>query len=603
MGVVGGTHRLKRFTLRFAAWILLPAVAVPILMAPSAYGESSSRHALLDEAQEAIHQGQGLAAETKLKEALDGGVPRDEVNALMGQALIAQGQLEEARRWLSEGAFSAQSAFDGWRALANLERIQGNLVASGQAYDRALSIKPDDAALWVEIGRLRYAGGEHRQAIEAAHHAYGLDSKNVLALEFIGQLERDRKGLLAGLPWFRRALEIDPNDVSVLLELAALEGDLGKASECLALTRRALELAPKHPRAFYLQAVLATRAGNYSLAESLMERAGSSLDEQVAIRYLRGLLAVSANHYAIAVEAFEAVLKLRPRYQRAKEQLAQAILMQRQYRYLIKRFEADVENQHASPFILTAVARAWEGVDDRRQAGLLLDRATHLSSARFAVVENHDRLGDMLEQSQFEDAEAEVESQRSSHPGLYDAQSLAGDIQLILGRGGAAQERYLAAADIRGGENLFLRRSAAYDQAEDVQGKRRLIQTYHTYNPSSRVVVRSAATQYLSQGNYAGARRLLEWLRQNGGGRDVLVLSDLALSQAKLGDIQSAHGIALSAYKLQRSSPIASQALGYIYAQTGGEDQKANALLDKAEMGLGETPVIAEARSKMRRLQ
>ena len=45
-----------------------------------------------------------------------------------------------------------------------LEQLQGHLAAAGQAFDQALNIAGNDLLLWIDIRRLRYAGGEQVQA-------------------------------------------------------------------------------------------------------------------------------------------------------------------------------------------------------------------------------------------------------------------------------------------------------------------------------------------------------------------------------------------------------------------------------------------------------
>ena len=53
---------------------------------------------------------------------------------------------------------------------------------------------PRDPLVWVEIGRLRYAGGEQVQAIAASARALEIGPDNIRALEFRAQLLRDAQG-------------------------------------------------------------------------------------------------------------------------------------------------------------------------------------------------------------------------------------------------------------------------------------------------------------------------------------------------------------------------------------------------------------------------
>lgn len=570
------------------------------LGAVPAHGERAQRSVLLDEARRAIGRGDGIDAEMKLRAALERGAPAIEVNALMGQALMMQDRRDRARPWLAAGRFSPSTAAAGWRSLGLLERLDGHLPASGRAYDKALAIIPGDASLWVEIGHLRYAGGEHRLAIEAADHALALDPASVRALEFRGRLVRDRYGLLAAIPWFERAVVNDPKDVAVLLEYAATLGELGRASECLTVTRRVLQLSPKNPRAYYLQAALAARADNYALARGLLQRTKGKLDGQPGVQLLRGVVEIAAGNPGAASEALEAVLRARPDNLRARELLARAIAMGGQYRYATLRFAADIADGEASPYVLTSVARAFEALGDRQRAGELLDRAARPLVAALRVLGDAGRIGALLALGQTGSAQAAAEATRKSDPGFYDAQALAGDVQLAMGHAREAQARYALAAEIRMPETLFLRRFAAYAMARDLKGGQELVEGYLRQNPTSRPALRAAAQIATGTGDPGRARAILAWLRDNGGEGDVQLLSDLALAEAGTGDFEAARDNALAAYRLQRASPMATQALAYSYAALGDRPVEARALLDKAQAIVGDTPLIANSRARLR---
>jgi tetratricopeptide (TPR) repeat protein len=580
--------------------VVLIALSLVLAAAP-AQSDRPAAESVMEQGRKALARGDGIAAEMKLRAALEAGAPRSDVAALMGQALMVQNRRDRARPWLAAGGFSPATAAGGWRSLGLLERLDGNLPASGRAYDKALALIPKDASLWVEIGRLRYAGGEHRLAIQAAEHALALDPQSVEALEFRGELVRDRYGMLAAIPWFERAIMIDPKDESVLLEYAATLGELGHASECVTVTRRVLQLSPKNPQALYLQAVLAARGGDYALARGLLARTKGKLDGQPGVQMLRGVVEIAAGNPGAAAEALEAVLVLRPDSLRARELLLRAIMMAGQYRYATLRFADEIDRGQGSPYMLTTVARAWEALGDRQRAGVLLDRAARPAKAQLRVLGDETRIGELLALGQTGTAQQAAEAARRSDPGFYDAQALAGDVQLATGHPREAQERYALASEIRLPESLFLRRFAAYAMAGDVRGGRAIVDAYLRQNPTSRPALRAAAELAMGSGDARRARAILVWLRDNGGEGDVELLTDLAMVEAGAGDLQAAREAAQSAYSLQRASPIAAQALGASYAALGDDPAEARALLDKAQAILGETPLIAQARQKLAR--
>lgn len=557
--------------------------------------DQPGRAALVRDARAAIGRGDGIDAEMKLRAAMLQGAPRQDVAAYMGEAYLAQDNRDKARQWLGGHDFSQATAASGWRALATLEMRDGNLPASGRAYDQVLQRTPEDPTLWVDIGRLRYAGGQHALAIDAARRALQLGPRNVRVLEFAGQLVRDRYGLAAALPWFEQALMIDKDDVPVLLEYAATLGDMGRNAEMLTVTRRVLQLKPKNPRAYYLQAVLAARAGKLDVARGLLVRTRGKLDALPGVMLLQGVTELAAGNYSASAEALERLLQLRPDDRRARDLLAQAIYRSGEFRYATLRFGPDLAREDASPYLLTTVARAYEALGDRARAAALLDRATRPTSALLRIDPQGSRIGAMLAQGQAHGAESLAETDRARDPGFYDTSALAGDVQLALGNAAGAQARYADAAEIRMPESLFQRRFEAFILAHDRLGAATLVDAFLGENPASRAGLRAAAWLALGSGETSRARAILVWLRDNGGQRDVQLLSDLAVLEAGTGDAGEGDVNAAAAYRLQRASPTATQAYGYSAARQGADGARARALLDKARAMVGNSPVIAAA--------
>ena len=77
---------------------------------------------------------------------------------------------------------------------ARAEIGEGKLGEAASLFDEALAIDAQDPAIWVEIARLRFRGGEHFGAIEAADRALELDPGFAPALLLRAQMVRDAYG-------------------------------------------------------------------------------------------------------------------------------------------------------------------------------------------------------------------------------------------------------------------------------------------------------------------------------------------------------------------------------------------------------------------------
>lgn len=543
-----------------------------------------------------IARGDGIAAQAKLERALANGARKQDVAAYMGEALIEQGELRRARQWLSGRAFSPASAARGFRALARLEQLSRNLPAAGRAFDRAIELTPRDATMWVEIGRLRYAGGEHLLAIEASDYAIQLDSRNVRALEFRGQIVRDRDGLGPSIRWFEMALEIAPDDISVLGEYAATLGELGRARKMLSVARRMLELDPGNARAYYLQAVMAARAGNYGLARRIFSRTGDRLEKVPGAMLLDGILQLAEGNYTLAAEAFDRLVRRQAGNGRAKILLARALYLSEEHDYLIKRFAADAARKNAPAYLQVLIGRAHEAMGRRGLAGIFLDKAAARRADEVRPVRGAGWVGKFMVEGETANAYDLAVAKLAANPGNFDNLAQAGDAALLTGNALWAMEHYAKAARIRMPENLLARRVRAMQLAGRQREVRNLVDDFLSANPKSRQALLISAGMAESSTDWKRASRIYAYLNDTGARSDVHLLSRQALSELRAGDLGRAEQIARRAYRLQRSNPQAAEIWGLVLAASGRRTTAASALLDKAESTGGHSPTILEAR-------
>jgi cellulose synthase operon protein C len=564
---------------------LVPFLAAGLLAlaGTGAATPSPQAAALIAKARDAIDRGDGLGAELHLKSALAAGAARDAVAARMGEAFVYQGKRDKAREWLEPGRFAPDEAAHGFHLLGLLEHGEGKLFAATRAYDRAIALAPKAVSLWVDMGYLRYASGEHLKAIEAAEMALSLDPNNVRALEFRGLIVRDQYGLAAALPWLEAALAQAPEDRSVLGEYAATLGDLDRAREMLAASRKLLTRDARNARGLLLQAQLAARAGDNGLARNLLNKTGDQLRSLPAKMLLDGILELRAHNNLLAIEALEPLVARQPGNVQAQELLANAYYASGDAKTVVRRFAGLAARSDASPYLMTLVARAHEILGQRAQAVPLLERAALSGDRPFAAVPENQPVGSLLWARNFGAAEAAAERMRAVSPGSADAQALAGDVQLLLGRGAAAAERYRLASRVRMPESLLQRMVAALILAGQPQDAALLTEAYLLQSPSSPVAVRLAASLAAGQGDWARAQQLLDYLRRNGSARDVRLLADLSQAQLKGGDAEAAEATARQAYRLQPSNPLAARAWANCLDALGRRPDDARALHAKAK--------------------
>ena len=251
----------------------------------------------------------------------------------------------------------------------------GDLADAGRLLDEAKALEPENPAVWVDISRLRFKGGEHIEALEAAEYAVELGPDYAPALLLRAQFVRDAYGLNPSLTWFEAAVEADPNDPVALSEYAATLGDSGYYAEMLQVTRALADIAPKEPRVLYLKAVLAARAGNPVLAKSLVERSGLAEQGVPSAMILDALIDLQERNFDSAAETLEALAIQQPGNARAAELLARAYWLGARDAELVARFAEVARREDTSPYLVMLVGRALERQGDRKSAAAFLEKA------------------------------------------------------------------------------------------------------------------------------------------------------------------------------------------------------------------------------------
>jgi len=529
-----------------------------LVVAGAGHATDRAASKAMSRAQAALASGDGIAAEVELRRLLDAGSPRPEVAAAMGEAMLLQGDPDRARGWLDTDAFSSATEGYGWRMRGRLEQAEGNLPAAGRAYDRALQADSSNSQLWVDIGRLRYAGGEQLQAIAAAEHAVELDPNDPRAIEFRGQTVRDRYGLIPALSWFERGLELRPDDLGLLGEYAATLGELGRAHEMLRVTRHMLALQPGNARALFLQGTLAARAGKLDLARDLLGRAGKGAEQMPAALLLRGIVELNAGNANLAVDALDRLIRSQPANGEAGLVLARAAYIAGDSVQL-----RDLTSASAAPppSLLALQARAQERDNRRDLAAHLLARAAAKPAERRLIAEDEaagvlaaewkahpGALGSgvryvrkLLALGDTARAAAIAEALRDANPGSGDAQAIAGDVQLLRGNADAAIERYAIAAQVRVDAGLLARYSRALDSAGMSREADRLVEARLAGSPTDTGLNRLAAERAQQRGDWARVAALADYLiagnpRMTG---DRLLLRQARLALGKGNSIKS----------------------------------------------------------------
>lgn len=433
------------------------------------------------------------------------------------------------------GAEAGDSAFARLMTEAETAMANGALPEAGQLLDEARAISPDEPDLWVAIARLRFRGGEHLTALEAADHALMLGPDHAPALLMRAYMVRDAHGFAPSLPWFEATLAADPESADGWAEYAATLGDMGQASAMLEAARKLAEVAPDDPRAAYLQAVLAARAGEHATARSLLARSGMAARGVPAAMLLDAAISQAQGNPDSAADVLSRLAARQPGNARLRELLARALLDSGRETELIARFGAEVQRAETSPYLLMVLGRAHERLGDRAAAAPLLERAQRAASAAPAampaVLADRDGLPPQTSElrrlafaGDWGGAQAAASGLQGRFPLSADIANFSGDVALGAGDGRAALEHYARAARVRRPWRLAGKAVLAYRQVGDQDAAFTVLARHVAGEPDNLDAVVQLAGELADAGDWTRTALLLDHAVALGGGNDPALL-------------------------------------------------------------------------------
>jgi cellulose synthase operon protein C len=547
--------------------------------------------------------GDGLAAETEIKRALELGLPTKEVSHLLGHAWLLQGDAPRALELTRPEAVAPRFAGYAARVRALAFASTGKFEEAARAFDVATKQLPKSSALWTDIGRFRFSVGNVVGAVDASNRAVTLNPQNIDALMLAGDLVRGQYGLSASIPWFERVLELDGGYLPAMHQLAATFGDAGRTVDMLAMTRKILLLDPGNANAYYLQAVMAARAKKYDLARAMLYRTQDRMNEVPAVRLLKAALDLQSGNAEQAIADLQELVTDQRTNLTAQRLLGAALWRAGDAKGTIDTLGRIANRSDADSYTLSVIGRAYESQGNRNQAATYLDRAAQpmkgetvpfemagdlvrLAKASAGPTDNADTaipyINKLVLEGRTGDALALAQKLRAQNPGAPAAYVLVGDALMAQNRVKEATLAYRDAAGIRFSEPIAMRYVDGLLRVGDRASALRVLDLFLSQNPRSVPGLLLAADHFMATGQWDNAINILEGLRLRLGNRDATVLNTLGWAWFNKGEFAKAADMSGAAYGMAPANPAFADAYGWILFKSGTNREGGAALLEKA---------------------
>ena len=237
-------HRMTKPDLEISGGMFQRAIGLDAGYAP-AWGCLSVVHATLYEWFGA--RVEDLAsAEHASKRALELAPWLAEPHVARGFVLSLSHQYEEAAQEFEEAIRMNPSFFEAYYYFARAAFAQGEIERSAELFQRAADARREDFQSLIlagqclqMLGRIEEAQKATREGISRAERALMLNSADGRALSLGSGALYDDGQVERAIRWSQRSLELDPDDMSALINGACLRAKAGHKEEALALLERA----------------------------------------------------------------------------------------------------------------------------------------------------------------------------------------------------------------------------------------------------------------------------------------------------------------------------------------------------------------------------
>jgi tetratricopeptide (TPR) repeat protein len=183
----------------------------------------------------------GIAVNWPLQASVD---PRSITWYSLGQALLEEGRLDEARRQLERAVEIEPGFAEAHVRLADLHARAGRSGDAERHARRAIDLEPGHGGAWTILGSLRLAQGRSAEAGEAYRQALEVDRSNPAAHNNLAVLLAGEGRLEEAVAHWRASLALEASDPAVWTNLGKVLSVLGRTAEATAALERALALDP-----------------------------------------------------------------------------------------------------------------------------------------------------------------------------------------------------------------------------------------------------------------------------------------------------------------------------------------------------------------------
>ena len=226
-----------------------------------------------------------------------------------------------------------------WVNLGETYRLQHKLEEAINAYNKFLSMVPEDGTVLVRLAQSYMALADYARTLEVCEQALDLGVEKAEIYYNLGFIREQEGSFVEARHHYERALQMDSNHAEACYRLGAVMESLGNDSQALRLYQQSLDLDPAYAAASHGTARLLLKKGNAEEGRQWMQlfQRLKQYEEKVKARkrvlqrnprdveaaYELGEVYLEHRRYQKARSVFQKILQLEPDFSAARKRLDQ----------------------------------------------------------------------------------------------------------------------------------------------------------------------------------------------------------------------------------------------------------------------------------------
>ena len=248
---------------------------------------------------------------------------QEQLNSLVN--LYTHGQYKEALTQASQLLKNFPNDINLYNISGAANQRLGNLEEAVEAYNKAISLKPDYADAYYNLGNALKEQGKLEDAIKAYKKAITLNPKYAEAYNNMGNALHDQNKITEAVEAYSKATSLKPNYAEAYYNLGTALREKGKLNEAIETYNEAISINPEYAEAYFNLGNALKEQGKLELAVEAYNKAILRKSDSADAYLNLGNALQKLGKLEEATETYTRTLALEPNYAEAHYNMGTAL--------------------------------------------------------------------------------------------------------------------------------------------------------------------------------------------------------------------------------------------------------------------------------------